>query len=179
MDTLNLQTEILPQRKPFKRAVVASAMFALGRAWQTLYRVDARLQREVQDWPEGFQVMFKVRPCGPQFVMQKTGGRLRYCGQQGHADEMDLIIYLKNIESAFMVMTAQMGIARAYAEHRMSVTGDLRYGLAVVRSMNIVESYIFPSLIAGRTIKRPVEIHPVRKHVARLLTYFVGIPFGL
>lgn len=172
--------EIAPGHKRFKVGVIKTAMFALGRAWQALYRFDTRLQTEVADWPEGYRLMFKVCPHGPQLVMEKDAqGRLNYCGLAGREEDVDLVIFFKNVECAFLIYTAQMGIPQAYAEHRMSVKGDLRYGLSVVRSMNVVETYIFPRLIAKQTVKRPVEIPPVKKHAVRLWTYLVGIPFGV
>lgn len=172
--------ELRPGRKPLKRAIIKGAMFALGRAWQTLTRFDERLQREVAAWPADFRLMFKVRPAGPRMVMCKVGERrIRYAGAAYTEDEVDLVVYFKNVESGFLVYTAQMGIPQAYAEHRTSVRGDLQYSLSVVRSMNVVESYIFPGLIARQTVKRPAPIPLLKKHACRLWTYLVGIPFGL
>ena len=71
MGTSAVYQEILPQSRPFKRWVIQGAMFAIGRAWQALYRFDHRLQQEVAEWPAHYKVMFKVRPNGPQMVMEK------------------------------------------------------------------------------------------------------------
>jgi aldehyde:ferredoxin oxidoreductase len=172
--------EIRPGRKSFKTTAIKIAMFAIGRAWQTLYRFDECLQREVAGWPQGYKVMFKVLPHGPQLVMGKDArGRLRYDGSRYSEEDVDLVFFFKNVECAFVVFSAQMGAAQAHAEHRTSVKGDLRYGLSVIRSLNVVQTYIFPQRIARRTVKRPARIPVFRKHAYRLWTYLVGIPFGI
>ena len=73
----------------------------------------------------------------------------------------------------------QISIPQAYAEHRMTIKGDLRYGLSVMRGMNVVETYLLPHLLAKQAIKRPVFIPAARKHASRLWMYLLGIPFGL
>lgn len=172
--------EIQPGRKPFKIAVIKIAMWAIGRAWQTLFKFDTQLQEEIASWPDEYRVMFKVKPHGPQLVIQKSpDGQLRYAGAQGQEADADLVIYFKNVECGFLVFSAQIGIPQAYAEHRMSVKGDLRYGLSVIRSMNVIETYIFPRLIARQTVKRLVRIPSLKKYACRLWVYLLGIPFGL
>ncbi|MBN1877354.1 MAG: hypothetical protein JXA33_24230 [Anaerolineae bacterium] len=180
MNSTVMPQEIQPQSKPFKRWVIRGAMFAIGRAWQALYRFDRDLQQEIAEWPARYKVMFKVRPNGPYTVMEKDAyGQLCYAGQRYSEDEVNLIIFFKNVESGFLAYTAQIGMVQAYTEHRISIKGDLYYSMSVARSINIVETYLFPASIARHTVKRPPEIPPLKKHAYRLWTVIVGIPFGV
>ncbi len=170
---------IKPHRSWFKKLVVSIVFFVLGRAMQSLSRRDATIQKEVASWPEGTTVLFKVLPASPKFAFCKTPqGNLKYLGTRVGEQQADLVIYFKNVDAAFLMMTAQIGTAQAYAEHRMSVRGDLTIALSNIRCLNVVERYLFPTFLAKRVVKRLPAIPFGLRIGRRLWLYTFGVLFG-
>lgn len=93
-------------------------------------------------------------------------------------EEADLVVNFKNLECAFLVCTGQLGPAQGYAEHRMSIKGDLSQAMAYIRCLNILEAYLFPKIISRRIMKR-VPPMGLRKQAVRLVIHLMGIPLGL
>lgn len=104
-------------------------------------------------------ILLKVEPKGPCLVMQKRDGKLHFAGARV-PDKVDLAIYFKNIEAAFLVVTGRISIAQAYAEHRFTLKGDIFITMPLVRALNITEAYLFP----GFMTKKLMEKMPVRSN---------------
>jgi len=161
----------------FKKVLVRIVFLVLGRGFQGASRVDIDIKNEVRDYfPEGFTIMFTVWPEGPSMTLRSTGSTLIYGGSDPIA--ADLTINFKNLESAFMLFTAQIGTPQAYAEHRIFAKGDLVKVMALVRCLNIVERYLFPALINRRILRRLPSMG-IRRHINRMYVYCVAVPFGL
>lgn len=172
--------DIPPRSSPIKRAINKTVLFVLGRSLQSLSRRDPLIQQEVLNWPEGFTLMMVIRPDGGALAVSRLpGGRLQYHGSKFDEAKADVVIYIKNIEAAFAMFTGRLGIDVAYAQHTMCARGDLSYTVSVVRVLNIVEAYLFPSIIARNLMKRMPPIPFARKHLLRLKSYFIGVPFGI
>lgn len=172
--------EIAPRRKPVKRLVNQVVLFVLGRALQSLSRLDPLIRHEVQTWPEGFTLMMRIRPDGGSMAVTRLpGGSLGYLGANFDESKADVVIYMKSIECAFAMLSGQLGIDTAYAQHAMCARGDLSNTVSVVRVLNIVEAYLFPAFMARRLMKRLPPIPFLRKQLLRLRTYFIGVPLGL
>lgn len=171
---------LVPRKSPFKRAIVKTVFFVLGRALQSASKHDKTLQAEVETWPKDMVVVFKVAPHSPRMAFAKTpSNQIQYKGTGITDDEAGLLIAFKNLESAFMMLTAQIGTPRAYIEHRIAVRGDLVYGLSVIRCLNIIERYLFPSFIARRILRRLPDIPFLKRNGLRLWIYLLGIAFGI
>lgn len=178
MDTAAYQP-IAPARKPFKRALNKTVLFVLGRSLQSLSRRDPLIKHEVAGWPHDFTLMLRIRPDGGAMAVTRTAtGHLRYLGANYDESKADVVIYLKSIETAFAMLTGQLGIDVAYAQHGMCARGDLSYTVSVVRVLNITEAYLFPAFMSHRLMKRLPPIPGFRKHYLRIRTYLLGIAFG-
>jgi hypothetical protein len=181
--TQDVYREIEPGRKRFKVAIIKIAFFVLGRAFQSAARVDKQIRREIEEWPEGFSLMIQVLPNGPRMALAKDErGHLRHRRRQAggpNEDKADLIVFFKNLECAFLLFSAQISTAQAYAEHRISVKGELPMAMALVRCINIVETYLLPGPVARRMVKRLPSIPAVQRCAVRLLIYVLGIPVGI
>jgi hypothetical protein len=172
--------DILPRRKPLKRLVNRVVLFALGRGLQSLSKHDPLIQQEVSKWPDPFTLMLVVRPdCGSMAVSRAPGGRLIYRGSDYPEEKADVVITIKNIETAFAMLIGKIGIDVGYARHSICARGDISNSVSVVRVLNIAEAYLFPSMIAKNLMKRLPPIPPARKYLLRLKAYGLGIPFGL
>ncbi|MGE5404000.1 MAG: hypothetical protein ACM3PP_03585 [Candidatus Saccharibacteria bacterium] len=169
--------EIKPPGKPIKRFMLLVLLFCLGRGFQRVAKWDPDVKKEVEAWKEGFSIMFEVNPNGPYMSLRKQNGKIKYLGL--YKTDAQLIINFKNIDSAFLVFTAQMGTPRAYAEHRVSVKGDLQEAMRLIRCLNYVQFYLFPAIIAKNVMKRLPPIPFGRLMGGRTLTYLFGVPLGL
>lgn len=169
------------KNKPVKTLIVKTMMFCLGRGFQSIAKRDVEVIEEVKAWPEGFVIVFEVLPKGPYLTLKKANGRLRYMGMK--KNQADLTICFKNIDSALSIflpiIKSKMGTAKAYAEHRLSVKGDLVEAMRLIRCLNIVEHYLFPAFISKNILKR----HPYRPFgklmAVRVAAYVLGICLGL
>ncbi len=169
----------VPDRKRFKTVTARVAFRVLGKALQSASRRDDVIRYEISRWPEGATVLFKVLPFGPRMGLEKEDGRLRYRGSKIEEDEADLVIYFKNLESAMLVLTPQRSIPQAFAEHRLSVKGDLSQAVALTRCINQVQALLYPNWIARRVMKRVPAVPFGTRQAQRLRLYALGIPFGL
>lgn len=171
-------TPVPPGKKPFKTLVARIILFVLGRGLQAASKLDPDVRREMQDWPQGLTVAMNIHPSGPRTGWRRDSEKITHLGGKIDPDAMDLVVTFKNVESAFMVFTAQVGTAKAYAEHRMSVQGDLVYSMTLIRCLNYLETHLFPRIIS-RMILKKVPKMGFKKQLIRLYIYLVGIPLGL
>jgi hypothetical protein len=172
----NHHPEIVPRGKPFITLAVKIVLFVLGRGFQSIAIHDGEVRKEIESWEESFSVLFEVLPGGPYLLLQKRNSKLTLMGFS--KAEADLVVCFKNLESAFMILSGQMGTPQGYAEHRMSVKGDLALAMSLIRCLNLVEFYLFPGFMARKILKR-LPTMTLRKFGLRLHVYFLGIPFGI
>lgn len=165
-----------PGKKLFKNLVIKIVMFIMGRGMQSASKHDSDIKKEIESFPEGFRIAMKVLPNGSSLTVEKKGNNMKYLGSKNLG--ADLVINFKNSESAFMVFTAQMGTAKGFAEHRISVKGELSYAMTFTRCINILQGYLFIGIINKRIMKRLPPM-PFKKQLIRFVIYFLGIPFGI
>lgn len=163
-------------RKWFKALVAKIVFMVLGRAFQSAAKHDADIKREVGAFPEGFILVMNIFPFGPRMALEKVNGKLKYRG--GKYDDGTLVINFKNLESAFLVLTPQIGSAQAFAERRMTVKGDLAYAMVFTRCLNILLAHLYPAFICRRLVKRVPEMPP-RKMLTKIWINVFGIAFGI
>ncbi len=168
-------SEISPGSTPWKIAVVKTMFFALGRATPAILRMDKEAGKELAGWDEGFKVMLEVLPKGPFLSFEKKDGALVFLGLV--ETEADLIVSFKNLESAFLMLTTQISTPEAYAQHRISVKGEIKTGMSFTRCLNIVQFLLFPEIISKRVLKRLPEM-TMDRWLTRLYAYLVAVPLG-
>ena len=173
------QKKTLPPTKKIKTNLVTIVMSVLGRGFQKASRLDENIRSEVAAWPEKLIVKFKVNPDGPALTLQKNRqGSLDLINYDVEDNLVGVEISFHNIESAFLLFTAQIGATQANAEHRMSVRGDIGLTMSFIRCLNIVQAYLFPNIVARHVMRRVPEIPPAKLAINRLRIYLAGILFG-
>jgi len=176
MNSLSFTT-VRPGRKWFKVQLVKIVFFVLGRALQSASRFDPVIQEELKEWPDNLSIMYKVQPFGPDMMICKENGQLRK--RLSSEEEATIIIYLKNIEYSFLLMTTQKGTVQAFLESAAYLKGDVPIAMSLIRILDRVQFYLFPRIIAKRVIKRLPSISLTSRYLGRLRLYFLGIPFGI
>jgi len=156
--------------KGMKALLIRVLLWFLGRGICACARLDSRVAAEVATWAEGVRVCLAIAPAGPAMSLELRAGRVRFLGLRAVADAA-LVIRFKHLEGALPVFLGMKSIARAYAERRMTLQGDLTLAMSVVRVMLITEAYLFPALITRRIMQRVPrrEVSQARIYLATLL----------
>ncbi|MCD6061495.1 MAG: hypothetical protein K0S16_1806, partial [Moraxellaceae bacterium] len=75
----------------------------------------------------------------------------------------DLCARFKHLSHAFLVLSFQEGTARAFANDRIYVDGDVSHAIRLVRCLTRMEVLILPKLVAERAVKRYPDISVAEK----------------
>jgi hypothetical protein len=146
-----------------KKLVSRIVLFFLGRAFQVLYRYDEAIRREVDEWRPGFTLCMRVCRTGPSICLRhaKQGGVERV--KLFDPSKADMAIEFRSIDAAFLVLSGQIGVPQAYAQHRFTLRGSIYDCMSLVRSVEVIEAYLFPGFMARKILKRipRKEIFPV------------------
>lgn len=142
--------KMLPEAQ---RAYVTLMMGVVGRGLVSTSQTDAEIRRELAHFPAGYTIQMMVIPSGPSFTVESLGdGSLRL--RKDFQGKPDLCIRFKHMSHAFLVFSFQEATARAFANDRMYVDGDVSHAIRMVRCLNRMEVLILPKLIAERAVKR-------------------------
>jgi len=148
--------DVSPGTRKLKETVAQTSLLALGVTFELASEHVPEMKEEISTWEEGRRVGIGVLPQGPFITIAKEGDLIRYLGR-GLKDP-DIAILFKNLDSAILLFTGQLGAAQAVAENRICVHGMNTMGMEVTRAMAIVQTYLFPGLILKNTFKRPPEL---------------------
>lgn len=148
---------LMERNKKTKRKIAQIVLFFLGRGLKAAYKLDATVKKEIEELPQNAIVRLDIAPVGPALAFTiKDGKLIIYRGKKAHAIKPTIDIVFKNIDGALQVLLARIGIAEAYCQHRMIIYGDIYKTIGIIRIMDRVENYLFPSFIAKKLlVKRP------------------------
>jgi hypothetical protein len=151
--------------KRVRKAVAGAVFVFLGRGLAAAAKHDSRVRGEVGSWPEGTVLVIGVAPDGPRMTVRKSGGKLEYLGGASSLTPT-IEVEFKSIDVALPVLIGMKGMLQAFAEHRSILKGDIGLGMSIVRSLHIVEGYLFPDVIGKRVLPRAPH-----REVSRLAVY--------
>ena len=129
----------------------------IGVAFEEVSRRAPDLKREIASWNQGRRFALGVLPKGPFITLQKVDDRIQYLGKK--KDDPHMSFLFKNLDSALLVLTAQMSAHQALAESRILLDGQVSYGMELNRALAIVETYLFPQFILNKIFKRPPTLN--------------------
>ena len=158
-----------------KETIAEVALLALGVMFQDLSRTCPELKKELADWNDGRTFALGILPHGPGVTFQYTGGRIKYLGKG--IKNPDVTIYFKNIDSALLVFTGQMGAHTASIQNRTVIHGDLGQTMQTVRAMDFVIAYLMPGFMHKNLFKRRPHLSMNRQLLKAGL--LAALPAGL
>ncbi len=138
-----------------KKAFSSVILYFLAHGLDLLGKKDERVEEEFAAWEEGFTWGIGMGEGAPALYMKKTGTGLARLSEK--PADIDLMITFKSVESAFLVLSGQVGVAGAYARHAFVLKGDIARAMSVVRCMDLAEAYLFPRLISKKILKEVPE----------------------
>jgi hypothetical protein len=157
--------------------IIKIVFFILGRSIQSASRFDKAIQSELEEWPESYVLAYKVFPTGPEMILHKQNNMLKRCKQT--EGDPNMSIYIKNLEYAVKLMTAQKGSVEAFIERGAFLKGDVTIALSLIRILNRIQVYLYPRFLVKRLVKRVPKINMRSRYFGRVRIYLLGIPFGL
>jgi len=184
MHNISVIREIKPNKSCFKRTVVTIGFWALGRALQSLSHFDKKVIEDIKDWPENFKISLNVLPLGPYLSIVKKNGKLKLNGVSSKENptekfqNADLIVDVKNIDTAFRMIIAQWGVHDVYAQHKTSVIGNVVDAMKFIRIIYAAEDFLFPPILSKNILKR-LRKTSFSKFSNRMRVYFLGLFFGI
>lgn len=141
----------LPPR--VERAYIKVLMNVVGRGMVSASQVDDVIREELSHFPAGMIVRLDIIPQGPDFTAEvQADGTLKLLTD--FTGKADLCAYFKHASHAFLVLSFQESIPRAFANDRIYVDGDVSHAIRFVRCLSRLETMILPKLIAERAVKR-------------------------
>ena len=139
-----------------ERTVNAVVLAALLRALRALMRRDSRVRWAMLAYPEGysFRLAAGMDAQDPVLAFSRRGQTL---ARRAPEQAAELSICFKSAEDAFRVLTGQLGIGAAYAQHRFFLRGNPNEAMGLVGALELTEAYLFPGFWARRLMRRLPE----------------------
>lgn len=143
----------------------------LYRSLRVLYRNDRRVRKEMDEWAPGLTLKLVCGSGGAVLTVRKKDGEgvVRLLRSQ----RADITMRFKSVEGAFRVLSGQISISAAYAEHLFLLEGDIYQTMSFVRCVEYAESYLFPRFWSGRILKETPrkEISSIKVYLDALLEH--------
>ncbi|WP_020407719.1 hypothetical protein [Hahella ganghwensis] len=167
---MSLQQIKLQAMSQSKRLYVTTMMQVVGRALQSISEQDEEIRKITSVFPVGFVFSMQVLPEGPGFALRKNADNSLAFLSELPEEKPDLTIYIKHLEHAFRILSFQESTAKAFANDRMLVDGDISYAIRMTRALNRLEAFILPKLVAQLAVKEYPDIPLPEKviHGARI-----------
>ena len=138
-------------------------LFFLYRGFKIVNKLEPKVYKETANWKEGYTIKIQTCTNGPSLVLKKGHNNIVKLKQE---QKCDLEIVFKNLDTAFLLLTGRLGIAKAYCEHRFLLKGNIMEAMSLVRCLDIVETYLFPRFISKHLVKKMETLK-----VPRMITY--------
>ncbi len=145
----------------FQRLTVGIVLKVVHAALVELYRIDSRVQGELDALPEGMSYAVQTGYNAPVLYVQWQQGRL--CSHPVLESPV-CALRIKSLAHSFQLFTGQMGLAQAYARHAFSMKGEIADVMKLARLVNLVEAYLFPQWITRRILTEipTLQANPLR-----------------
>lgn len=157
---ISIRRKIVFQSKIWLSKLV---LFFLYRGIHIVNKIEPNVYKETKNWKNGYTIKIKTCENGPSLLLKKQGDEIIRIKESKNCD---LEIIFKSLDAAFLLLTGRLGIAKAYCEHRFLLKGNIMEAMSFVRCVDIVETYLFPKIIAKHLVKQISKIK-----IPRIVTY--------
>ncbi len=173
---MSIQTDIKPGHKLLSRGIVKAGFLALGRTIESTSHFEKDVIKEIEDWPEGFSFNMTVMPYGPNLAMEKRNSILKMLHVR-KKDDANLIVEIKNLSTAFKMITTQLGAHNVFAQHKIGVIGNVADSMKLIRLIYTAEGYLFPEILNKNILKKSPKM-TLEKHLNRIRILTKGMILG-
>ena len=125
-------------------------LFFLYKGFKVTYKHDDNVKKEVDSWENGFSAVIDAGTKNTKLIIKKENNKIV---KLKTIENPDIEIKFKSLDVAFLMFTGRLGVSKAYAEHRFTLKGEIGKAMSLVRCIDIVEAYLFPSIITRNILK--------------------------
>lgn len=163
--------------RSIQKLTIAIVLRVVHAALAELRDMDTRVRREFDRMPEGMGYALSTGYRAPALEVVWQGGRLRRCCGAG---SRVCRLAIKSLPLSFRLFTGQMSVAQGYAQHAFCVSGDVADVMKLVRLIDLVEAYLFPTFITKRILTDlpPLQASPLRVY-GRIACGFLTNRYGM
>lgn len=162
-----------PMSYQVKKTVVETSLQALAAAFEIVSQSAPEMKAELADWEDGRVFSLGVLPNGPAVSLQKKGSEIRYLGKGYHNPQLKILF--KNLDSAILPFTGQIGSHIAFVQRRAILHGNVGEAMQISRAMAIVQSYLMPGLVFSKIFKRPPKLTPAQLFLKARVMVTLGL----
>lgn len=156
-------------KRAIQKFVVGAALRLVHAALVELRKMDPYVAAEYAKLPAGLSYAIYTGHACPALFVQWDGHSLRRLKQLQHAQ---CELHIKALAISFRLFTGQMGLAQAYAQHALTMAGEVADVMRLARLVNHAECYLFPAFITKRFIRKRPAL------AAGSLRLYAGIVLG-
>lgn len=149
-----MQSPSLSPPRELEAPYVKLMLDVMGRAFEAATQIDEPIRKHIAPFPPGYLFEMGCLPDGPAMVLEKQAdGSMSYLGST-RPRKTNLSIRFKHVSLAFLVLSFQESTARAFANDRAVLDGEVADAMKIVRCLNRLEAFILPKVVAERAVKR-------------------------
>jgi hypothetical protein len=177
MEQIGTYKEIEPPKKWLKTQITRLCFYYLGMGIETAYKNVPEVRMDMDALPDPFSFCMSV-PNGPSMMILKDADAVRYIGEK-EAYRADLELVFKNIELAYLAMTARVGTPDLVYHNRQFIRGDLICMMTMIRVLNAAETILFPNFLLRFYLKKvprltlKTMLNRVKAHTNALIGFYV------
>ncbi len=155
---------IVPVRKLFREAMFRRSVLFWAKGFISCAGYQESIKKEIEQWPEEFIffIQFPLKFCLGVGKNKKSlhiiKGNLPVHG--------DVILFFKSFAAARCVFSGKTPIIQSFIQNKRLLKGDPAYGMSVLKSLMISESFLFPKLAGERR-----KMHLLQKYLLRIKIY--------
>lgn len=150
-------------------------LLALQRGAISLSHFNSEVKEELQAWPNGYTIKIAVKGHPTAIAWKKTNSGLKAINPG--SEDYSLLIYFKNMNTAFNVITTLSNVPEAFTQNRIQAFGYNPDSMILIRILNVVQAYLFPPILSKRVLKR-VPQFGWKQHLGRIRVYTIGLIFA-
>ena len=160
-------------KRTLQKWVVAAALRAVHAALVELRTMDAGVADEFSRLPAGISYAIHTGHGCPSLYVQWDGAELR---RLPSSEKVHCEMKLKALSLSFRLLTGQIGLAQGYAQHALTIAGDIADVMRLARLVNYAEAYLFPPFITKRFLAElpALSSGPLRLYGRLLLGFLRG-----
>jgi len=156
---------IVPVRKLFREAMFRRSVLFWAKGFISCAGYQESIKKEIEQWPEEFIFFIQFFPLKFCLGVGKNKKSLHII--KGNLPvHGDVILFFKSFAAARCVFSGKTPIIQSFIQNKLLLKGDPAYGMSVLKSLMISESFLFPKLAGERR-----KMHLLQRYLLRIKIY--------
>ncbi len=140
----------------FKITINKTFLFVLGKAAVFLSKHDFKIRKKIEKLNIDF-IKLSILGMKESLIFKRRGNSLKKT-KVLNDNSLKIEIIFKNIDSAFLLLTGQLGPEQGFWEHRIFLKGNISNALIFTEVLKRVEEILFPGFFHKKLFKTKPEL---------------------